>query len=106
MAHHCKSRRRPSLSHRRRNRNKSKNYKRTHRRHHKRTASRRTRRYKSRGGNGLDGYAPANYSPTGTINPAVMVPPNYIRLNPDVSAIPFGVSTTNPPLPPPSAALL
>lgn len=96
MAHHRKSHKqkkrqsRRSLSNRRRHRT------------HKRTARMSRRRsYKSRGGNGLNGYAPADYSPTGTINPAVMVPPNYIEYNKDVSAIPFGMSTRNPPLPPP-----
>jgi hypothetical protein len=59
------------------------------------------RRYKARGGNtgGLDNYNPIGYTPVGTISPSVMIPPNYIPFNQDVSKIPFPLSTTNPPLP-------
>ena len=92
MTHHKKS-------HRRRTRTRTAHRRKTRTRKHHKTSR---RRYRTRGGGyagGVDNYNPAGYTPVGTISPLVMVPPNYIPFNTDVSKIPYPLSTTNFPLP-------
>jgi hypothetical protein len=71
---------------------------RTSRRTRKHSSRKAMRKYRGRGGvSGSINFA--DYQPVGTINPSVMVPQDYIPFNPNVSAIPYPLSTTNFPLP-------
>lgn len=69
----------------------------------RRKSSRRTRRRMRGGTHGS--YQPAGYTPVGTIDPKVMIGPDYIPYNQNVELLPNPISSRNPPLPPQSASI-